>query len=161
MLMTKIFLITAMVFSFLVNSLAEAAAPNSAYDIAIEVSGDVPGFTHEQLVTYLAGKMHEEVAAPWHFTAGKPQEKQVPNRVTWSFKNLREVWKGGSHNGFPSPTNSETYLRAEVKLYVKDVYQMTVDTHPSVSGGTEDKALSKMVHEAAHALFIENKPDMP
>ncbi len=161
MFMAKIFLTAAIIFSLAMANVAEAATSNVAPEIVIEVSGEVPGFTHEKLVTYLAGKMHEEVAAPWHFAAGKPGDGHAPNRITWSFKVLREVWKGGSHSGFPSPANSETYLRAEVKFYVKDVYQMTVDAHPSVTGGADDKVLSEMVHQAAHALFVENKPDSP
>lgn len=163
--MAKILLITAIVFSFMLTAVAEAAAPPATSldpaTIVIVVSGDVPGFTKAQLVDYLAQKMREETATPWHFVAGKPGEDTAPNRVVWSFKTLRKVWKGGEHNGFPSPTHSETYLRAEVKLYLQGAYQMTMDTHPSVSNGADDKVLSEMVHHAAHALFVENKPDMP
>ncbi len=157
----KIFLLAAIMFSFLMTDIAEAATPNSSHYIVIEVSGDVPGFTHDQLVTYLAGRMHEEIATPWNFSAAMSGEGPAPNRVVWSFKTLREVWKGGTHSGFPSPTNSTTYLRAEVKLYLKGAYQMTLDMHPTVSGGADDRILSGMVHHAAQALFVENKPDMP
>jgi hypothetical protein len=73
---------------------------------------------------------------------------------------LKKVWKGGSHSDFPSPANQETYLRAEVKLYLNGNYQMTMDTHPSVGNKPEDKALFGMVHDVAHALFIENKTDV-
>jgi hypothetical protein len=156
----KIFLATAIVFSSVMTDVAEAGTPSSVHDVVIEVSGEVPGFTHEQLVTYLTGKMHEEITAPWHFAAGKPGEESASNRVVWSFKTLREVWKGGTHNGFPSPSNSQTYLRAEVKLYIKGAYQMTLDMHPTVSGGADDKILSVMVHHAVQTLFVENKPDM-
>lgn len=164
MYIAKIFLTTVILSLFIMSEVAEAAPPPSALDsnsVMIEVSGTVPGFTQEQLASYLARKMQEETAAPWHFAAGKPGEGKAPNRVVWSFKTLRKVWKGGSHNGFPSPINSETYLRAEVKLYLQGAYQMTMDTHPSVSNGADDKILSEMVHNAAHALFVENKPDMP
>jgi hypothetical protein len=161
--MAKIFLTTAIILSFMLTGFAEAATPPSldSGTIVVEVSGRVPGFTQAQLATYLARKMQEESPAPWHFAAGKPGEETAPNRVVWSFKTLRKVWEGGVHNGFPAPTNSVTYLRAEVKLYLKGAYQMTMDTHPSVGSGADDKALSEMVHEAAHALFVENKPDMP
>ncbi|MBY0578370.1 MAG: hypothetical protein K2P57_04920 [Burkholderiales bacterium] len=149
--------LAAVVFSFSLADIAEAAATPDI--IVIEVSGEVPGFTQAQLAAYLAQKMQEETAL--HFAAGEPGENPVPNRVVWSFKTLRKVWKGGSHSGFPSPTYLVSYLRAEVKLYLKGSYQMTMDTHPSVISGPDDKALSEMVHDAAHALFIENKTDMP
>jgi hypothetical protein len=162
--MTKIFLVAAIILSFILMDIAEAAPSSSLGSdaIVIKVSGDdVPGFTKAQLATYLARKMQEEVAAPWQFAAGKPRGETVPNRVVWSFKTLRTVWNGGSHNGFPAPINSVSYLRAEVKLYLKGAYQMTMDTHPSVSTGPDDKALSELVYDATHALFVENKPDMP
>ena len=161
MFIVKVFLAAATVFSLLVSGVAEAATPDPVHDVVIVVSGDVPGFTHSQLVSFLARKMNEEVSAPWHFVAGIPAQELAPNRVIWSFKKLLVVWKGGSHSGFQSPNNSETNLRAEVKLFVKDIYQMTFDTHPSVRGGIDDKVLSEMVHNVSHALFVENKPDIP
>ncbi len=164
MYMARIFLTTAIIFSFILSDIAGAAPQSSALDsntVVIEVSGKVPGFTQAQLATYLARKMQEETAAPWHFAAGEPGVEHAPNRVVWSFKTLRKVWEGGVHNGFPAPTNSVTYLRAEVKLYLNGAYQMTMDTHPSVSGGSDDKALAEMVHNVSHALFIENKTEMP
>jgi hypothetical protein len=163
MYMAKSFLKTAIILSFVLTGFAEAATPSSfdSGTVVIEVSGKVPGFTQEQLAVYLARKMQEETAAHWHFAAGEPGVEHASNRVVWSFKTLRKVWEGGVHNGFPAPTNSVTYLRAEVKLYLKGAYQMTMDTHPSVGSGADDKALSEMVHDATHALFVENKPDMP
>jgi hypothetical protein len=79
----------------------------------------------------------------------------------WSFKTLRTVWKGSAHRGFTSPANSETYLSAEVKLFLNDTYQMTTIAHPSVTGGYDEKALSEMAHEVAHTIFIENDPATP
>ena len=162
---TKIFLITAIILSLILPGIAEAATPpSSSLDsntIAIEVSGNVPGFTQAQLASYLARKMQDENAVSWHFAAERQGEEPTPNRLVWSFKTLRTVWKGGSHKGFSSPTYVETYLRTEVKLYLKGAYQMTMDTHPSVSSGPDDKALSEMVHNVSHALFVQNKPDIP
>ncbi len=63
--------------------------------------------------------------------------------------------------GFPSPTYSESYLGAEAKLYLNGAYQMTIATHPSVSSEIDDKVLSEIAYDAAHAMFVENKPNMP
>ena len=52
-----------------------------------------------------------------------------------------------------------SYVRAEVRLYLNHAYQMTMLTEPSVSGGSNDTVLSDMVHNVAHTLFVENKPD--
>jgi hypothetical protein len=157
-------LITAIILSFLLTNVAKAAAlPSPSLDsqiVVVEASGHVPGFTQTQLATYLALKMHEATAAPWQFSAGHPGTAAAPNRVVWSFKTLLVEWKGGSHKGFPSPTHSVSYVSAEVKLYLDNAYQMTVLAEPSVSGGSDDKVLSEMVHNVAHTLFVENKPDM-
>jgi hypothetical protein len=128
--------------------------------MAIVVSGKVPGFTQEQLAAYLANKMQEEVASPWHFVEGKEGNGTYPNRVVWSIKALRKIWLGGTHYGFPSPTNSVTYLRAEVKLYINDAYQMTLDTHPTFHSGVDDQAISELVHNVSHAIFVTNTRDM-
>jgi hypothetical protein len=157
--------LTTILLPFILSTVAEAATPLSssldAQTVVVEVSGQVPGFTHMQLVTYLALKMHEEAAAPWQFSAAQPGTAPAPNRVVWSFKTLRVEWKGGSHKGFPSPTHSVSYVSAEVKLYLKDVYQMTMLAQPSVSGGWDDKALSGMVHNVAHTLFVDHKSELP
>jgi hypothetical protein len=127
------------------------------------VSGQVPGFSQEQLTGFLVEKMQQESPPPWHFVAGKAGAKTAgqnigewaPNRVVWQFKTLRKVWGGSAHNGFPAPSHAVTYLRAEAKLYLKDDYQMTVDTHPSVGGADSREALSDIVHDVARALFAD------
>ena len=140
------------------NSLPEKQDSST---ILIELSGKVPGFTQEQLSAYLVRKMQEEVASSsWHFVEGKSPGESYPNKVVWSFKSILKVWEGGTHNGFPSPPNSISYLKAEVKLYLMGSYQMTIDAHPTVNSGEGDKELSDMVHSVARKLFVENKPDM-
>ena len=150
--------ITAIILPFILTNVTEAARSDSQI-VVVEVLGHIPGFTQTQLATYLALKMHEETA-PWQFSVRQPGAAPAPNRVVWSFKTLRSEWKGGSHKGFPSPTHSVSYVSAEVKLYVNNAYQMTVLAEPSVSGGSDDKGLSEMVHNVAHTLFVENQPAM-
>lgn len=157
--------IAACALPLMLSSVTDAATrPGSSVDantVVVEASGNVPGFTPTQLVTYLARRMQEENADSWQFSTGKPGAAPAPNRVVWSFKTLRVVWKGGAHRGFSSQENSVSYLSAEVKLYLRSDYQMMMVTHPSLSGGFDDKALSQMVHDVAHVLFVENKPDLP
>jgi hypothetical protein len=164
MLLRKRRILTAIILPFILTNVAGAATPPSAsldsHTVVVEASGHVPGFTPTQLAAYLALRMHEEIAAPWQFSAGQPGMAPAPNRVLWSFKILRVEWKGASHKGFPSPTHSVSYVRAEVKLYLNDIYQMTMIAQPSVSGGSDDKVLAELAHNVAHALFVENTPDM-
>ena len=157
--------ITALILPFTASMLADAAprpsAAGGSYAVVVETSGNVPGFTPPELAAYLARRMHEETAGPWQFSAGGRGAEPGPNRVVWSFKTLRVVWKGGSHRGFSAQENSVSYLSAEVKLYLSGDYQMTMLTHPSASGGSDDTALSEMVRDVARAMFVENKPEAP
>jgi hypothetical protein len=160
----KGFVTTSILFVLILPNFASADASASegqeSETVAIEVSGQVPGFTQTQLSAYLARKLQEENLLPWRFAEGVSGSENFPNRVVWLFKTLRKVTKSRGFMGAPGQTNSITYIKAEVKLYIKGAYQMTMDTHPSVSYGDDDKVLSDMVHNAAHVLFIENKPDM-
>jgi len=159
----RAFLISAIFLAFppicVANAAPQSSTPPDSNTIVVEVSGKVPGLTQEQLVAYLAQKMQEESGIDLHFLAEKSGMKPAANRVVWSFKILRVDWAGGSHNGFPSPSHSISYLSAEVKLYLKDAYQMTMDARPSVTGGYNDVALSEMVHNVTRALFVDNKPE--
>lgn len=160
--MTKILCRLAILLPPLLSRGATAVTPPSAADsttFVVEVSGSVPGFTPGQLNAYLARRMREETGAPWQFSPRKQGTALAANRVVWAFKSLRVDWKPGAHKGFPSPTNSVTYLSAEVKLYLKDTYQMTMITQPTISGGSEDDALAEMAHNVAHALFVANEPE--
>lgn len=148
--------LTAILYQVAAAATRVAPASNT---VVVEASGDVPGFTATELTGYLAGRLHEYAPAPWQFSAAQPGMGPAPNRVVWVFKTLRKDWKGGSHRGFPSPTNSVFYLSAEVKLYLSGTYQTTMMMQPSVSGGPDDEALARMVNDVAHTLFVENKPD--
>lgn len=133
-----------------------ALAPGT---VVVEVSGSVPGFTTAQLGSYLAHQMRDATGGTWQFSARQPDEPPAPNRISWSFKTLRIVWRGGSHKGFPSPTNTAAYLSVEVKLYLNDTYQTTALAQPTIAeGGPDDKALSETVRSVARILFIESKP---
>jgi hypothetical protein len=162
---TKTSLITALILPFGLTYVAAATMPASSppdsNTLVVEASGNVPGFTQTQLATYLAQIMHEETAAPWQFSPRDTGATPAPNRLVWMFKTLRVDWSGGSHRGFPSPANSVRYLSAEVKLYLKNTYQMTMLTQPTVGGGIDHKALSEMAHNVARGLLVENKPDTP
>lgn len=162
--MSKTFL-AAIIFSFIPACIAQtetSASPASdSGTVVVVTSGSVPGFTSAELSAYLARRMHEQATAPWQFAAATPATQSAPNRMVWSFRNLRVVWKGATHRGFASPENSESYLSVEVKLYMKNDYQLTTVAHPSVRGGPDDKALSAMVEEVAHAMFAANGTSPP
>ncbi len=148
----------AMTLALSGNALAQSV-PEKNDAIHVETFGTVPGFSQAQLNDYLAKRMQEPGVASWRFIAGG--KAAAPNRIVWKFKTLNMVWKGGSHNGFPSQDHAVSYLRAEVKLYLNGEYQMTMDTHPSVLSGDEDQSLSEMAKHVTQALFFENRNGKP
>jgi hypothetical protein len=132
--------------------------PAAPAAVAIEVSGAVPGFTKASLEALLARDMQTVAGPQWHFAAAEGLQAGSASRIVWSFKTLREVWKGSSHSGFPSPSHSETYLSTEAKLYLDGVYQMTMSTQPTLYRGTEDDTLAEMSRKVAQAMFIDSRP---
>ncbi len=98
--MAKNFLtIAAIVLLFNLINVAEAATPLSSplnfNTIVVDASGEVPGLTQAQLTEFLVQKMQEVTPGPWHFVAAESGAEPHPNRMVWSFKILRTVWKGG------------------------------------------------------------------
>jgi len=133
------------------------ASPAASGPVAIEVSGAVPGFSKPELEALLAQQMQQAAGPGWRFAAAEGLEAGDASRIVWSFKTLREVWKGGSHNGFPSPSHAETYLSTEAKLYLDGVYQMTMSTEPTLYRGAEDSTLTEMSRKVAKAMFVDNR----
>jgi len=154
----KLFMVLAAIFiSATGPAAARAEAALRTMPVTIEVAGEVPGFSHEELAAYLARAMQQSAGPTWRFAAAKDGAAPAANRVVWSFKTLREVWKGSFHSGFPSPSHSETYLSTEAKLYLDGVYQMTMSTQPTVLGGSGDVTLTDMTRKVARAMFVENR----
>lgn len=123
--------------------------------IYVEVTGEVPGFTQAKLSQYLADQMQKSDNISWHFL---PNVKgSSPNRIVWKFRVLNAVWKGGTHMGFPSPSYSMSYLKAEAKLYLNGEYQMTIDTHPSALSGDEDQSIAEMARQVVHTFFMDSQ----
>jgi hypothetical protein len=138
-----------------VGSVASGAAPNGGSaggEVFVEVSGDVPGFADpHQLASFLADKMSASVPAR-HFAAA-PAGKALPaDRIEWKFKTLRVVWGGGSHNGFPQPFASRSYLSAEVRLYLDGQYQMTMLSQSTVANSSPEAELATMIAKVSRSI---------
>jgi hypothetical protein len=99
--------------------------------------------------------MRKSNSTDWRFLPDGTTD--FPNRMVWKFKVLNVVWKGGTHNGFPSPSYSITYLKAETKLYLNGEYQMAIDMHPSVLSRDDDQTIADMARQAAQAFFVNSK----
>ena len=124
--------------------------------VTVEVVGDLPGFTHDQLTAYIASTMQNQKVGHWRFLAMKPGDNSAANKVVWKFKVLGNAWHGGTHHGFPSDKFSNYYLNVEIMLYLKGRYQMTLIVNPTMGEDAEDGTLAEMVADATRTLFVKN-----
>ncbi len=136
---------------------AESLAKQAPLAIGVQTAGAVPGFASTSLSAYLVQKMGEEPIPAWHFFV-ETSASVPPDRVVWNFKTLRMVWKGGSHSGFPSQNHAVSYLSAEVKLYLNDVYQATMVVYPSIGDVDENQELADMARQVARAFYAQSLP---
>lgn len=137
------------------SAVAGVPGHTSGKTIHVEASGDVPGFTQSELAKYLALQMQKSNATDWRFLPNGTASSL--NRIVWKFKLLNILWKGGTHNGFPSPSYSISYLKAEATLYLDGEYQMAIDMHPTVLSGDDGQSIADMARQAAHTFFADSK----
>jgi hypothetical protein len=117
-----------------------ASAQNSASDVAVEVIGDVPGFAGpDELARFLAARM-TGASPSWHFVAAAASLSKPVDRVEWTLKTVKVVWPGGTSRGVRLATVSRTYLKAEVRLYLHDRYQMTMYSQSGADDGPTELA---------------------
>ena len=116
--------------------------------IAIEASGELPGFRIQDASPYLASKMEGAGLAGWHFIARDPG-RAAPDRIEWSFTLL--PYAGGEvRRFFPMRETgamdlhlgSHRLIAAEAKLYLHGEYQTATFGQEAVQGGDGDPDLA-------------------
>src|SRR6185312_2632218 len=124
---------------------ARAQAPVT---IAIEASGELPGFRIQDASFYLAFKMEGAGLAGWHFIARDPGHA-APDRIEWRFTLL--PYAGGEvRRFFPMRETgamdlhlgSHRLIAAEARLYLHGEYQTAAFGQEAVQGGDGDPDLA-------------------
>jgi hypothetical protein len=128
--------------------LSASARAQAPVTIAIEASGELPGFRIQDASPYLASKMEGAGVAGWHFIA-RDHALAAPNRIEWSFTLL--PYAGGEvRRFFPMRETgamdlhlgSHRLIAAEAKLYLHGEYQTATFGQETVQGGDSDPDLA-------------------
>ena len=110
-----------------------AAGPSQAQTttIAVQTTGELPGFRTEEAAPWLAARMAEGGLDHWRFVAGDPAAP-APNRIEWNFEVL--PYAGGEvRRFFPMAEargdmdvhiqGKHHLISAEAKLFLDGEYQ--------------------------------------
>jgi hypothetical protein len=131
----------------------DRAPDNAPLTIAVQASGELPGFRIEAAAPFLADRMGEAGIAGWHFVPHAPGTAS-PNRIEWTFERL--AYAGGEvRRFFPMPESQgamdvhlqgpHRLISAEAKLYLDGQYQTAVAGQQAVQGGAGDPDLTEFI----------------
>ena len=127
---------------------AAPACAEAPVTIAIEASGELPGFRIQDASPYLASRMESAGLVGWHFAA-RDLGRAAPDRIEWRFTLL--PYAGGEvRRFFPMRETgamdlhlgSHRLIAAEAKLYLGGEYQTATFGQEAVQGGDSDPDLA-------------------
>jgi hypothetical protein len=142
---------------------ADASVLNKNITVSVEINGSVPGFTSEQLETYVAQQMAATHITAWRFEPGPapdtPTASQPANRVVWNFKPL--PYAGGSIRYIGPALSAGKQLfgvgRAigiDAKIYLNGQYQATTFDQVTVKGA-HDPDLSAVIQRVLKSIVAD------
>ncbi len=123
--------------------------------LAVQASGELPGFRIEDAAPYLAAQM-DRTGGAWRF-APRNGDSAAPDRVEWDFQLL--PYAGGQvRQFFPMPgaqkmLGAKRLIEAQLKLYVRGQYQTLTLGQEAVAGGADDPILAAFVQRVTQNLM--------
>ncbi len=139
----------------LAGALLLLAAPVRAQGtLAVQASGELPGFRIEDAAPWLAAQM-DKTGGIWRF-APRNGDSAAPDRVEWTFDLL--PYAGGQVRQFIPMPNSQLLgrkrlIEAQVKLYIKGQYQTITLGQEAVAGGAGDPVLAAFIQQVTQNLM--------
>lgn len=148
-----------------------AVGPSQAQTtiIAVQTTGELPGFRTGDAAPWLAARMAEAGLDHWHFVAGDPT-KPSPNRIEWDFEILpyaggevRHFFPMGEARGAMDVhlQGRHHLISAEARLFLDGEYQTVTLAQDQVKGGADDQDLvdfvvttTRMLDNAWHAIDL-------
>ena len=148
---------------------APAAAPAASDEIrskeltvSVEIDGSLPGFTQDQLFTYITEQMETADVTAWKFVpapttgaAGQPV-----NRIIWHFKPL--PFAGGTIR-YIGPALSKAreefgvgrVISIDAKIYLDGKYQASTFDQITLKGGAKDPALPGEIQKVTRTVVAD------
>jgi hypothetical protein len=142
----------ALTGAFFLSAPALAQAPVT---IAVQGSGELPGFRIGEASSYLAAQMGGAGIATWRFVP-RDLAAAAPNRIEWTFEVL--PYAGGQvRQFFPMPgvqrmLGAHHLISAQAKLYFGGQYQTVTFGQEAVQGGASDSELGAFLIKLTHSL---------
>jgi hypothetical protein len=140
--------------------LVSAPAMAQTVTIAVQATGELPGFRIEEAAPYLAAEMATAGIPAWRFVPRDPG-LAAPNRIEWTFALL--PYAGGEvRRFFPMPEAQRTMdvhlqgmhrlISAQARLYLNGEYQTVTFGQEAVQGGADDPDLTAFLVRTTRSL---------
>jgi hypothetical protein len=137
-----------------------APAMAQTVTIAVQATGELPGFRIGEAAPYLAAEMATAGISAWHFVPRDPG-LAAPNRIEWTFELL--PYAGGEvRRFFPMPEAQRTMdvhlqgthrlISAQARLYLNGEYQTVTFGQEAVQGGADDPDLTAFLVRTTRSL---------
>jgi hypothetical protein len=140
--------------------LSTPARTETPVTIAIQATGELPGFRIQEAAPYLATQMSVAGSSDWRFVPRDPS-RAAPNRIEWQLELL--PYAGGEvRRFFPMPEaqnmngvhlqGPHRLISARAKLYLDGQYQTEVFGTQAIEGGFTDPDLMTFIAQITRSL---------
>ncbi|HWX89701.1 MAG TPA: hypothetical protein VNY75_05310 [Rhizomicrobium sp.] len=136
-----------------------APAMAQAVTIAVQATGELPGFRIEEAAPYLAAEMATAGISAWRFVPRDPG-LAAPNRIEWTFALL--PYAGGEVRRFfpmSEARRMDVHLQgmhrlisAQARLVLNGEYQTVTFGQEAVQGGADDPDLTAFLVRTTRSL---------
>jgi hypothetical protein len=143
---------------------------NQGLPVVVEIDGSVPGFSKDELESYLCQQLTASHLTGWHFypTSMAPTGGDQPsNRIVWHFKPLPY---GGGATRYIGPALSKAQelfgvgraVGIDAKIFLNDQFEATTFDQVTVKGGKDDPglaaAIQKIMKSVVANAFLTDAP---
>ena len=144
---------------------------NQPLPVLVEIDGSVPGFTKDELETYLCQQLTASHLTGWRFlpTSLAPTGGDQPsNRIVWHFKQLPYAGGGTRYIGPAMSRAKELFgvgraVSIDAKIFLNDEFEATTFDEVTIKGGPNDAglaaAIQKIMKSVVTNAFLTGSPD--
>jgi hypothetical protein len=138
----------------------DPAVRNKNLTVSVEIDGSLPGFTNDQLSSYVSQQMAASHITSWHFERGPTAAAttdQPANRIVWHFKQLPFAGGGVRYIGPALSKARDVFgvgraVGIDAKIYLNGQYQATTFDQVTVKGGPNDPGLAAAIQKVMKSI---------
>jgi hypothetical protein len=138
----------------------DGALRSQGLPVLVEIEGSVPGFTKDELSTYLCQQLTASHITGWRFLptsmAGTGGD-QPSNRIVWHFKPLPYAGGGTRYIGPAMSKAKELFgvgraVSIDAKIFLNDQFEATTFDEATVKGGPNDPGLAAAIQKVMKSV---------